>query len=67
MEIIESSLDFQLNIDTAVAMGKFDGLHIGHRELLSHVLAQKDRGLSLVCSHFLRLPQCFSAFPMAGN
>jgi riboflavin kinase/FMN adenylyltransferase len=45
MEIIESSLDFQLNIDTAVAMGKFDGLHIGHRELLSHVLAQKDRGL----------------------
>lgn len=31
--------------DTAVAMGKFDGLHIGHRKLLELVLWQKDRGL----------------------
>lgn len=45
MEIIEDSLDFQLNSDTAVAMGKFDGLHIGHRELMKYVLEQKERGL----------------------
>lgn len=46
MEIIKNTLDFQLNRDTAVAMGKFDGLHIGHRKLLEHVLKQRERGLA---------------------
>lgn len=46
MEIITNSLDFQLDRDTAVAMGKFDGLHIGHRKLLEHVLEQRERGLA---------------------
>lgn len=46
MDIIANTLDFQLNRDTAVAMGKFDGLHIGHRKLLEMVLKQRDRGLA---------------------
>ena len=46
MEIIENTLDFQLNRDTAVAMGKFDGLHVGHRELLARIIGQRDRGLA---------------------
>jgi len=46
MDIIANTLDFQLNRDTAVAMGKFDGLHIGHRKLLSLVLRQRARGLA---------------------
>ncbi|MCM1117851.1 MAG: riboflavin biosynthesis protein RibF [bacterium] len=46
MEIINNTLDFQLNRDTAVAMGKFDGLHIGHRKLLEHVLEQREWGLA---------------------
>lgn len=46
MEIIANTLDFQLHMDTAVAMGKFDGLHVGHRELLRRILIQRDRGLA---------------------
>lgn len=45
MEIIESSLDFQLNRETAVAIGKFDGVHVGHRRLLEEILAKKKEGL----------------------
>ena len=45
MDIIADTLDFQLYRDTAVAMGKFDGLHTGHRKLLDLVLGQRDRGL----------------------
>ena len=45
MEIIQKTTDFQLNSATAVAMGKFDGVHIGHRRLLEEILAQKSRGL----------------------
>ena len=31
MKIIQGSLEFELNKDTAVAIGKFDGLHLGKR------------------------------------
>ncbi|MBR1771765.1 MAG: riboflavin biosynthesis protein RibF [Lachnospiraceae bacterium] len=46
MEIIRSTTDFQLNKDTAVAIGKFDGIHVGHRALLQEILEQKQNGLS---------------------
>ena len=46
MEIITNTLEFQLDRDTAVAMGKFDGLHIGHRKLLDLVLRQRDQRLA---------------------
>lgn len=45
MEIIADSLDFQLNRETAVAIGKFDGVHVGHRRLLEEILAKKQEGL----------------------
>ena len=45
MEIIADSLDFQLNRDTAIAIGKFDGVHLGHRRLLEEILAKKQDGL----------------------
>ena len=31
MKIITGTLDFELHTDVAVAMGKFDGRHVGHR------------------------------------
>ncbi|MCR5499368.1 MAG: bifunctional riboflavin kinase/FAD synthetase [Acetatifactor sp.] len=45
LEIIADSLDFQLNRDTAIAIGKFDGVHLGHRRLLEEILAKKQDGL----------------------
>lgn len=45
MEIISNTSDFYLEKETAVAIGKFDGIHIGHRRLLSEILEQKKNGL----------------------
>lgn len=45
MQIIQKTTDFQLNTETAVAMGKFDGIHVGHRRLLEEILGKKIQGL----------------------
>ena len=45
MEIIAGTTQFYLEKETAVAIGKFDGVHIGHRRLLEEILAQKRNGL----------------------
>ena len=45
MIIISDTLDFKLNSRSAVAMGKFDGVHLGHRELLHTLLEKKKDGL----------------------
>lgn len=46
MEIIANTTEFYLNKETAVAIGKFDGIHMGHRRLLEEILEQKKNGLS---------------------
>lgn len=46
MDIISGTMDFRLTKDTAVAIGKFDGIHIGHRKLLRELTLQKPGGLS---------------------
>lgn len=45
MEIIADTIDFYLEKETAAAIGKFDGIHIGHRRLLDELLACKKDGL----------------------
>ena len=45
MEIITDTKKMDLNRETAVAIGKFDGLHLGHRRLLQEILKQKQKGL----------------------
>lgn len=45
MEIITNTADFYLKKETAVAIGKFDGVHIGHRRLLEEILEKKKEGL----------------------
>lgn len=46
MIIISDTLDFKLNSETAVAIGKFDGVHLGHRKLLQTLLEKKKLGLT---------------------
>lgn len=45
MQIIAGTTDFKILQPTAVAIGKFDGLHKGHRELLKKILDRKSQGL----------------------
>lgn len=45
MEIITNTANFYLERETAVAIGKFDGIHIGHRRLLEEILEKKKEGL----------------------
>ena len=45
MQIIAGTTDFKILQPTAVAIGKFDGLHKGHRELLKQILHMKKQGL----------------------
>ena len=44
MRIIAGTTDFKVLRPTAVAIGKFDGLHRGHRELLQQILQTKKEG-----------------------
>lgn len=46
MEIIAGTTDFLIERETAVAIGKFDGVHIGHRRLLEEITAKKNKGLA---------------------
>lgn len=52
MQIIEKETAFQLNKPSAVAIGKFDGIHRGHQSLLQHILEQKAKGLQAVVFTF---------------
>lgn len=43
--------------NTAVALGFFDGLHIGHRKVLGQVVEQKQNGLVPLCFTFAQSPK----------
>lgn len=51
MQIIHDT-DFQLNSDSAVTIGKFDGIHRGHRLLLDAITDKKREGLKAVVFTF---------------
>lgn len=46
MEIIIGTTEFELELPTAVAIGKFDGVHLGHRRLLEEIAERKREGLA---------------------
>ncbi|MCM1135506.1 MAG: bifunctional riboflavin kinase/FAD synthetase [Clostridium sp.] len=52
MEIIQDTTEFMLESKSAVAIGKFDGVHKGHARLLSHILEQKEKGMRAVVFTF---------------
>ena len=52
MRIIEGTTEFHIGQKSGVAIGKFDGLHIGHHKLLNRLLEQKADGLTAVVFTF---------------
>ncbi len=52
MKIIHGLEQFNIDGETAVSIGKFDGIHLGHKKLVENLLAQKKRGLKSVVFTF---------------
>lgn len=55
MEYIAGITNFKLK-NSAVTLGKFDGLHLGHRQLIDLVISYKEQGLNAVMFSFLLHP-----------
>ncbi len=67
MEIITGTTEFYLHRDTAVVIGKFDGVHIGHRRLLDEILEEKRHGLASCVFTFDPPPEVLFASDKAGR
>lgn len=59
MRIITGTTSFDFHMNSAVAIGKFDGLHLGHQRILSEILAQKENGMQAVIFTFDPSPEIF--------
>ncbi len=59
MNIISGTTEFHIEGKCAVAIGKFDGIHLGHKKLLSRILDQKQDGLKSVVFTFDPSPEEF--------
>lgn len=55
MKYIAGKTDFYIN-NSAVTLGKFDGLHLGHQMLINEVLSLKKQGLTSVMFTFMYHP-----------
>lgn len=56
MLIVKGTTQFQIEEPTAVVLGKFDGVHLGHQFLVEKLLQQKDNGLKTVVFTFDQSP-----------
>ncbi len=55
MEILQYTAQLRL-CDTAIAVGKFDGVHLGHQMILQELQKQKQKGLKSVAVTFDHAP-----------
>ncbi len=56
MQIITETIHFNISEPSAVVLGKFDGIHVGHKLLLEKLLEQKQKGLKTIVFTFDRSP-----------
>lgn len=59
MKIIKDTTQFNIEEKTAVAIGKFDGVHLGHRKLLENIVQAKKSGLKAAVFTFTPSPGAF--------
>ncbi len=52
MRVIRGTSDFRVEESTVVAIGKFDGIHKGHGEIIKTMLEYKSRGLKMAVFTF---------------
>ncbi|MBQ6587145.1 MAG: bifunctional riboflavin kinase/FAD synthetase [Butyrivibrio sp.] len=59
MQIITRLDELNIQDKTAIAIGKFDGIHLGHKKLLKYILDQKQDGLKATVFTFEPSPEEF--------
>ena len=59
MQIIRGTTEFELSERSAVAIGKFDGIHLGHQKLLARILEWKKEGFLAAVFTFDPAPEAF--------
>jgi len=52
MEIVRNIDQYNIDGDSAIALGKFDGIHLGHEIILKEVLSKRAQGLKAVVFTF---------------
>lgn len=52
MKYIKNTIDFHIEEDTVISLGKFDGIHRGHEKLLEYLAKRKNQGLKTVIFTF---------------
>ena len=62
MQIIRDTTAFVSPGETAVSIGKFDGVHLGHRRLLEELIDQKEKGLLATVFTFDPYPEVFFGY-----
>ena len=56
MKVIKDTLDFSIPEQSAITLGKFDGIHKGHQKLIKKILEKKALGLKSVVFTFGSMP-----------
>lgn len=59
LQIIQNLDKFHIEGNSAIAIGKFDGIHIGHQALLQRILEKKQEGMQAVVFTFSPSPEEF--------
>ena len=52
MRLITGTTEFETTEATAISLGKFDGLHMGHQLLVNRILKKKEEGLKALIFTF---------------